>query len=284
MIGQSSGKRNIPKILEQLTQIYKFKDGKISFNSEEEEEKFLHETHNILIHPGISKHIFTINNCVAIKILKSRISSINAKCLACNRNKHFNQKKYYTIGSYSSNIPFEKMAMDIKGPIASHKFDTQLKFNSFYILVVVDICTRIVSVAFLQNIRSQDIIKGFTKCWLNEYHKPKLLLTDQGHQFISVIFNSFVKKHKIKHIFTSPYNPRCNGIVERVNKTVGEILRLYRGHNITDLKLQFMHVSIKHGIGRQIRYLPNIIKTNTLNPEKTTVITHKSHLTSSQEI
>lgn len=86
------------------------------------------------------------------------------------------------MGSYSSNVPFEKIAMDIKGPIASHKFDTQFQTNSFYILVIVDICTRFLSVAFLHNIRSQDIIKGFTKCWLNEYQKPKFLLADQGHQ------------------------------------------------------------------------------------------------------
>lgn len=52
----------------------------------------------------------------------------------------------------------------------------------------------------------------------------------------SIIFNSFFKKHEINHLLTSPNNPRRNGIVEKVNRTIGEILRLYRGRNIADLR------------------------------------------------
>lgn len=61
VVNQISRKRVIPKIFNQIMKIYTFKNGKFSFNFEEE-EKFLHDSHNILTDPGISKDLFIIKN------------------------------------------------------------------------------------------------------------------------------------------------------------------------------------------------------------------------------
>lgn len=62
------------------------------------------------------------------------------------------------------------------------------------------------------------------------------MLTDHGRQFISSQFKLFTQKHNIKHLFTAPYNPRCNGLVERANETIGEVIRLKRGSTIEELQ------------------------------------------------
>ena len=48
---------------------------------------------------------------------------------------------------------------------------------------------------------------------------PEQLVSDNGPQFVSQEFDSFMKMNGIKHIRTSPYHPASNGAVERLVQT-----------------------------------------------------------------
>ena len=60
------------------------------------------------------------------------------------------------------------------------------------------------------------------------YHgPPKIIITDRGSNFTSRLFNSLCKKLKTKHKTTTAYHPQSNGMTERFNKTVVEMIRKY---------------------------------------------------------
>ncbi|UYV77680.1 K02A2.6-like [Cordylochernes scorpioides] len=52
------------------------------------------------------------------------------------------------------------------------------------------------------------------------------ILTDNGKNFISKEFNKFLSLQGIKHTYTSPYHPQCNGICEKLNDTIMTKLRI----------------------------------------------------------
>ncbi|UYV64087.1 K02A2.6-like, partial [Cordylochernes scorpioides] len=52
------------------------------------------------------------------------------------------------------------------------------------------------------------------------------ILTDSGKNFISKEFNKFLSLQGIKHTYTSPYHPQCNGICEKLNDTIMTKLRI----------------------------------------------------------
>ena len=54
---------------------------------------------------------------------------------------------------------------------------------------------------------------------------PKVLITDNGPNFTSKAFESYLSKHKIKHIKTTAYHPSSNGMVERVNQTLKDRMK-----------------------------------------------------------
>ncbi|XP_018012141.1 uncharacterized protein LOC108669343 [Hyalella azteca] len=54
---------------------------------------------------------------------------------------------------------------------------------------------------------------------------PDRLLSDNGPEFRSSLFTDLLCTYGIKHITTTPYQPSSNGCVERVNRSVTEILR-----------------------------------------------------------
>ena len=54
---------------------------------------------------------------------------------------------------------------------------------------------------------------------------PERLLSDNGKEFTSREFQEMLQRYSIKHVLTTPYKPSSNGCVERVNRTLGELLR-----------------------------------------------------------
>jgi transposase InsO family protein len=54
---------------------------------------------------------------------------------------------------------------------------------------------------------------------------PDRVLSDNGVEFTSGLFRDMLKRYSIKHILSTPYKPTSNGCVERMNRTLGELLR-----------------------------------------------------------
>ena len=54
---------------------------------------------------------------------------------------------------------------------------------------------------------------------------PERLLSDNGPEFVSEAFKEVLRKYGIQHTFTTPLHPASNGAVERLNRTICEMLR-----------------------------------------------------------
>ena len=53
---------------------------------------------------------------------------------------------------------------------------------------------------------------------------PTTLVSDNGPQFCSKNLQSFLKQNGISHVKVSPYHPQGNGIVEKMHRTLKEII------------------------------------------------------------
>jgi len=65
------------------------------------------------------------------------------------------------------------------------------------------------------------VLEGAVK----KYGKPEALLTDNGKQFVSKVYNKFLEEKRIKHRRTKPYNPKCNGKMKKWFKTLKKPLK-----------------------------------------------------------
>ena len=57
------------------------------------------------------------------------------------------------------------------------------------------------------------------------YGLPRTLVTDNGAQFTSSEFESFLSNNGIRHIKTSPYHPASNGLAERAVQVFKETMK-----------------------------------------------------------
>lgn len=67
------------------------------------------------------------------------------------------------------------------------------------------------------------ISRVFTKEFISRYGVPLQVHTDQGRQFESTLFQDLCKMLRIEKTGTTPYNPKSDGLVERFNRTFGDI-------------------------------------------------------------
>lgn len=70
-------------------------------------------------------------------------------------------------------------------------------------------------------------LKDFWNTWVYEYGLKKTLLSDNGKQFTSKLFQSLCPLLEITNVFTSPYHPQTNGELELYNRILTAMLRCY---------------------------------------------------------
>ncbi|KAG0431666.1 Gag-Pro-Pol polyprotein [Dictyocoela muelleri] len=91
---------------------------------------------------------------------------------------------------------------------------------------------------------------------------PKETISDNGRQFISTEFKNFLSDNKINHILTSGYNPTGNSRVERINKEIGEAIRLSKGLTLKKLE-ENIRRRLNLNTKRSIKFPPFDVFFNT---------------------
>ena len=54
---------------------------------------------------------------------------------------------------------------------------------------------------------------------------PERILSDNGPEFIAEVVADVLQKYGVQHVFSTPYKPSSNGAVERLNRTIIEMVR-----------------------------------------------------------
>ncbi len=158
------------------------------------------------IHPGL-KEISPICEKTVYNIL--------------HRNKAFGRAKYEPrIRRYQYKQPNQLWHIDIT------KFRIKDK-GRFYIIAIIDNCSRkIVGIGVYKRQTAKNVVKTFRQA-VQTHDKPDAVLSDNGRQFISGLFRDFCESNGIKHRRTRPYNPKCNGKIERWFKSLKKELKLH---------------------------------------------------------
>ena len=110
-------------------------------------------------------------------------------------------------------VPFDKIAMDIVGPLPRSRNGNQ------YISVVCDYATRWPEAMPLKYIDAQHVAEELMALF-SRVGVPREILTDKGMNFTSNLLAEIYLLLHIKPNRTSPYHPQTDGLVERFNQTL----------------------------------------------------------------
>ncbi len=105
------------------------------------------------------------------------------------------------------------MGIDIAGPFADAPGHQQ------YVVTTIDYASNIPECLLATSITLATIIK-WLKTLLSRYGNPDQIVTNNGPQFVSAEFASFLADHGISHVCSSVYILSENGLVEVFNRSL----------------------------------------------------------------
>ena len=93
-----------------------------------------------------------------------------------------------------------------------------------YIVVATEYLTKWPEARAIPNAKASSVISFFYEDIICRHGCPKEILTDRGTHFVNELLNSLCDRFGVKHRLSTAYHPQTNGLVERFNKTLCEVL------------------------------------------------------------
>ena len=117
----------------------------------------------------------------------------------------------------SMTTPNKILAMDL---VNMEKFQVR---GYKYLFNAIDMSTRFNYSVALKNKTDAEVLNGFKKIY--NQSKPKAIRSDNGSEFINKKFTDYLEKNGIKQILAEAGKPQSNGLIERANATIKELIQ-----------------------------------------------------------
>ena len=169
-------------------------------------------------HPGRDRSIREARTKYYWKTMRKDIENYVLNCEVCAKHKGTTGKTAPILEYPIPNKPWDTVAIDILQLPRSHQ-------GSLYVLVAVDHFSRFVVLAPLKTKSAIEVAHAFITNIICQFTTPKVLLSDNGSEFRNQIIEEICRQYGIKQTFVAAYHPASNGLVERANRKILEVLR-----------------------------------------------------------
>ncbi|KAI2645187.1 Retrovirus-related Pol polyprotein from transposon 17.6 [Labeo rohita] len=132
-------------------------------------------------------------------------------------------------------VPFERIGLDLVGPLPKSARGHE------HILVIVDYATRYPEAVPLRKATAKAIAQELFLL-ASRVGIPSEILTDQGTPFMSRLMADLCRLLRVKQLKTTVYHPQTDGLVERFNQTLKQMLRRVAAEDKRDWDLMVPYV------------------------------------------
>lgn len=219
-------------------------------------DKILYQMHDTVhaAHPGVKKMIKQVRREYIWPTMNRDIARYIRNCKGCAKNKGKVNVKEEIENYPVPGEPWDTVAVDLlKLPLSVNGYQYVIvfcdHFSHFCVLVPSkDKGAKAVADAFIN-----DIICKFTT--------PKVLLSDNGREFNNAILKEVCHRFKVKKVNVQAYHPAANGLVERSNRKILEVIRQLAGDtsHYWDEWLPQVAASINGRINESIKCSPHYV-------------------------
>jgi hypothetical protein len=115
----------------------------------------------------------------------------------------------------------ERLAVDLVNVSNLAKFND----GNHHILTAIDYFSRKVWAQPLKNKKKETVLDGLKTIFDEMTIKPHIIQSDNGSEFKNYYTINWYKENDIEYIFTLPYAPESNGLIENFNKQLRKMLR-----------------------------------------------------------
>ncbi len=204
-------------------------------------------------HPGRDKTLAAARAKYYWPTMRVDIEKHIAKCISCAQTK--GTTKTAPILEYPlPDGPFDVIGIDLL------QLPRSLQ-GSTYVLVCVDHFSRFVVLAPLHDKSATTVAHALVTHLFCPFTTPRVLLSDNGTEFKNQILTDICTQYNIKQTYITAHHPASNGLVERTNRKILEILRHLAGkfHETWEDWLPQVAASINGSVNSSLGKTPHYI-------------------------
>ena len=215
----------------------------------------LFRSHDQMGHQGIDKVQQRILHRFEWPGLRKACESWVNACLACLQVKNPRKMKFPLKSVESSEFNED-------GQIDHQKIClTESGYNQ--ILVIIDHFSKLTEAVPCPTASAEEISDHLITHWISRYGCPMTFQSDNGKAFVGDLTKELMKRSHIAQAHSTTYQPQNNGLVERQNRTLVNVLRVYCSRYMTDWD----------------KYLPQVVEAYNSTQHSTTGISSFMMLT-----
>lgn len=181
--------------------------------------EIIHKIHNEVCHVGRDKILHIVRGKYWHPALTKVTRQICSCCHYCQINKTNTQQIIPPTLKIETRYPFQLVAIDIV------QFPKTSRGN-IGTLTVIDHYSKWLIAVPIKDKRAITIAEALKQRVIpNLLQIPTNIISDNGPEFRAKETEDILESFGINHIYSSPYNPASNGLVERANQTLKELLK-----------------------------------------------------------
>ncbi|UYV71173.1 hypothetical protein LAZ67_8002033, partial [Cordylochernes scorpioides] len=187
-------------------------------------KEIMSEFHNHMLngHLGVARTTYRLKNKYHWPSMLKDVSEFVKSCHLCQSRKGSNQLPSGLLQPIPpANYPFERIGIDFVGPLPSTKRRRK------WIIVLTDYYTRYAETKAVSEATVKEVSTFLIEQIFLRHGAPRFLISDRGSQFTSNLMKEVMKMCKVKHCFTTSYHPQTNGLTERLNRTLINMISMY---------------------------------------------------------
>ncbi len=205
-------------------------------------------------HPGREKTLAAARKRYYWPTLRIDVESHVKRCITCARHKGTVRGPAPILQYLLPEAPWDIVSIDLLQL-------PQSQYSSQYLLVCVDHLTRYVVLAPLKDKTATRVAHALVTHLFCPFSTPRVTLSDNRVEFRNAVVAEICSKFGITQTFTTAYHPASNGLVERANRKILEVLRpivndlLYNWEDWLPHIVASINSSVNYSTGKSPHYI-----------------------------
>ena len=197
------------------------------------QERCIKWYHEFLLHPGMTRTEETTSQHFYWEGMASQIKEFVGKCPTCQKSKK-GTIKYGKLPPKEAEVnPWDVLCVDLIGPykITRKHLPKGKRELVLHCLTMIDPATGWFEIVSLTDKTSLEVANEAELAWFTRYPWPTTIIFDRGSEFMGEFARMCREDYGLKRKPINTRNPQANAIVERVHRTVGNMIRTQQVQN-----------------------------------------------------
>ena len=164
------------------------------------------------------------------------------------------QKHRHSLVDWKISYPFHLIGLDFLGPLPTSN-------GCRYILLIGDHFTKWYEAIPLPDQTAATTSDVFLERWICRFGFPYSIHTDRGTNFESQLFANLLKKLEIDKTRTTAFHPKSNSVIERMNRTLLNMLAkcIDEGQTNRSVKLPYVLMAYRSSVHESTGFTPHYL-------------------------